>query len=238
MSSLAELFPLQPGASTAAQGVLSYVDGGSSMSNESRRAYALYSLCYPPLALLAYKLVWRGKLLRHIAYFRASAEASGYLVDIATGDGTLTKKALFPLWGGKVQALLVLDISKDMLAKALKKLPSDRTLFVQGDVMAPPFRQSSLRHITCFGGFNSFASGAEAMQRIAAVLAPGGVMRGSVLLTPKRAWRRKAVDLFIRWGLQTEHVDFHQFVNWVQGAGLRLVEAIRYGDVLLFEVAK
>lgn len=218
-------------------GWLSFTDAGS-MSEKSHRMYRLYSIFYPPLALAAYLLVWRGRLLQHIKFFRDTVKNHLYIIDLATGDGTLTKKALFPLWKEKVKGLLVLDLSEAMLSKAVRKLPKSNTIFLHADVINLPFDTHSVDCLTCFGGFNSFISGEIAMCEMARVLKAGGVLRGSVLLTPKKHWKKKLVDLFIRWGLQTEHVDYGRFTDWIHRSGLTLYEARQFGDVFLFELRK
>lgn len=238
MENLMDHFPLKEGVEAQSKGAwISLMEERGSMSQKSQRAYRLYSLCYPLLAFLAYKGVWRGKLLKHIHFFRESSRKCGRIVDLATGDGTLTKKALFPFWGEKPEAVLALDISTSMLRQAAKKLPAKKSLFVQGDVMDLPFEPRSLSCVTCFGGFNSFASGKLAMKEICRVLDKKGILRGSVLLTPKSKWKRFCVDRFIQWGLQTEHVSEEDFFSWVDGAGLHCSILERHGDVLLFEVS-
>ncbi len=239
LSHLVEAFPLMgEEASDPNKKWLSYAGGSTSMSATSSHAYKLYSYCYPPLALAAYIMIWRGRLLKHIQFFRETIEKYPNVIDLATGDGTLTKKALFPMWKRKVERLLVLDISESMLSKAIGKLPKSQTLFVHGDVMHLPFHSDSVECLTCFGGFNSFASGKEAMSEMARVLSPKGVLRGSVLFTPKRPWKRRVIDRFIRWGLQTEHVDRNSFQSWIEQSGLRITESKQFGDVFLFEVRR
>lgn len=239
MSELLKHFPLySPSSQQNAGRWLSYVTQEGSMSGQSRRAYKLYSLCYAPLALFAYWIVWRGHLIKHIRFFRATLAKSRWIIDIATGDGTLTKKALFPMFQTQAEGLLALDLSESMLVQACKRLPSKKTVLVRADVLDLPFSSGSVQCLTCFGGFNSFQTGKEAMREVGRVLAPNGVVRGSVLLTPKKPWRRRVVDCFIRWGLQTEHVDRDIFAGWIEQAGLKVTECQQNGDVLLFELGR
>ncbi len=207
------------------------------VNKQTTRAYKIYAKFYAPVALLAYFIVWRGNILKHIAFYRNILEKHSVILDIATGDGSLTNLALFK---GKIKPKLVtaLDISKDMLEKAQKKLPKKSTEFVVGDVMNLPYSTNSTTCITCFGGFNSFPSGNLAMQEIARILKPGGVVRGSVLLLPKSPWRQNLIRGWIRKGYQTEFVTLSIFKTWIEASDLSIGQFQFTGDVLLFELEK
>lgn len=204
----------------------------------TEQAYGLYALFYAPIALLAYWIVWRGNIRRHIRFFRESLRLQTVVVDLATGDGSLTSLALFGSEKARAARIVALDISEAMLRKARRKLPPARATLVRGDVRRLPFAAGSVKLLTCFGGFNSFPSGLEAMREMARTLAPRGRLRGSVLLMPDALWRRRLIMRWIRKGYQSEAVAMGDFLDWTAGSGLELVGKERNGDVLLFDLKK
>jgi len=200
-------------------------------------AYRFYSKYYAFIALLTYWVIWRGNLRRHIRFFRESLSHSKKTLDVATGDGTLTKAALFA--DKCVQALHVtaVDISDDMLTKARKKL-TERTEFLKADVEKLPFADASQDLITCFGGLNSFASGQRALGELSRILSDNGVIRGSFLLMPQAGWKRKLVRRWIEQGYQTCELSHDLFEGWCLGACLDVTHLEQHGDVVLFELQK
>lgn len=200
-------------------------------------AYKMYSRFYAPIALLVYWIVWRGNFSRHVAFFRDIVDHDPHVVDVATGEGTLTRMALLKR-AKRAKKVLGLDISGDMLRKAAKKLPADDATLLRADVQQLPFPDRSVRAMTCFGGLNSFPSGAIALKEMARALAPDGRLRGSVLLLPASRWRANLVRKWIREGFQTEEVTSEALDAWVAGAGLTFRHRERHGDVILFELAR
>jgi SAM-dependent methyltransferase len=215
---------------------LNFCDPSDLSNRATEVAYQFYSKFYAPLALLAYLVVWRGNFLKHVAFFRGILSFSTSIVDIATGDGSLTSIALGRSQKYPLTKLTVLDISAEMLEKAYRKLPQHLTTFIRGDVNHLPFANDSIFALTCFGGFNSFPSGKSAMKELARCLSQEGRIRGSVLLWPKSSWRQSLIKKWIQQGFQTESITFEQFQIWVMEANLEMTCYERYGDVLLFEL--
>lgn len=208
-----------------------------SVNQKTINAYKFYSKHYAFIALLTYWIIWRGNLRRHIAFFREILHYGSRVLDIATGDGTLTKTALFSRKAEPLERLVSVDLSDDMLAKAKKKLTT-RTEFVKADVEALPFADSSQPVISCFGGLNSFACGQRAMKEMGRVLSDNGVIRGSFLLMPKAQWKQKLVRRWIEQGYQTCELSVSLFEHWCTGAGLDITHFEQHGDVVLFELQK
>lgn len=215
---------------------LDLCDTKDNTNDHTEAAYKIYSKYYAPVALLAYLIVWRGNFPRHVAFFRGILKHSRRIVDLATGDGSLTKLALFLSRKLRAEELVAIDISGNMLQKARKNLPAGAAQLVRGDVMALPFPDASLPAISLFGGLNSFPDGGGALKEAARTLAKDGIIRGSVLLMPSTPWRRRLVGDWIRKGYQTEEVTTDKFSTWVRDAGLACALLERHGDVLLFEL--
>lgn len=205
-------------------------------NQKTEAAYQLYSKFYVPFAFLAYYLVWRGRILKHIAFFRNLLHHHTLIVDIATGDGSLTKTALFGSKKLVASKAVVIDLSGDMLRKAKRKLRGYPVTLLRGDVCELPFVSQSVPAMSCFGGLNSFPSGETALKEIARCLMPNGILRGSVLLLPQTPRRKKLVQHWIRQGYQSEAVTEEKFLRWVKHSNLKLTCLEKYGDVLLFEL--
>lgn len=205
---------------------------------KTEAAYKVYSRFYVPVAFLAYCLVWRGRILKHIAFFRDLLRHHSSILDIATGDGSLTRAALLGSKKLRASQLCVIDLSSEMLLKANRTLRGVPVTLVRGDVCQLPLPSDSVIAMSCFGGFNSFPSGQVALKEIKRCLAKNGVLRGSVLLLPKTPWRKKLVQKWIDKGYQTEEVTKETFLSWVKHSDLQLTVMEQYGDVLLFELRK
>ena len=159
------------------------------------------------------------------------------MLDIATGDGTLTHIALLSRRDEQADRIVSVDISDDMLEKAKKKL-NKKTEFLKADVENLPFQTNSQTLITCFGGLNSFASGQRALIELGRIVSDSGFIRGSFLLMPKASWRQKLVRRWIEQGYQTCELSLGLFEHWCAGAGLDITHLEQHGDVVLFELQK
>jgi ubiquinone/menaquinone biosynthesis C-methylase UbiE len=207
------------------------------INQKTIEAYSLYSRFYAVIALLTYWIIWRGNLTRHIRFFREILKYDRKLLDIATGDGSLTKAALFTKKHERADALTAVDISDAMLNKARKKLPP-HVVFVNADVAKLPFATESRNAISCFGGLNSFPSCLQAFLELKRILKPGGYLRGSFLLFPATPWKQKLVRRWIAQGYQTGELSLEIFYSWVEDSGLQLTHCEQHGDVVLFELRK
>ncbi|WGL60609.1 class I SAM-dependent methyltransferase [Pigmentibacter sp. JX0631] len=208
----------------------------NSINKVTETAYKIYSKFYAPFALLVYIIIWHGNIFKHIKFFREILDYDKNILDIATGDGSLTSAALFSSKIKSASNLLVLDISKEMLEKAQVKFSKKPVTFIRGDVNQLPFANSSIQAISCFGGFNSFPSGALAMKEISRCLNKNGILRGSILLTPETSWKKKLIRNWIKKGYQTEEISKDKFFSWVDSAELYVNKIEQVGYVLLFEL--
>lgn len=197
-------------------------------------AYRFYAKHYALLALLTYWIVWRGHLRRHIRFYRDALRIDTRVLDIATGDGSLAKVALYGDKRRTPSRLTVVDLSKEMLAKAKRKLPAS-TNFLECDAEQLPFASGSQKLITCFGGLNSFASPVQVLCELSRLLTPDGRIRGSFLLFPSTPWRQRLVRRWIAQGYQTCEPSLTLFSDWCSEAGLAITKLERHGDVVLFE---
>lgn len=208
------------------------------LNQKTKERYSLYAQFYPVLALLAYYVIWRGNIFKHIQFFKNILSSPGDVLDIATGDGSLTAAALKPGKNPNLQKLVCLDISSDMLEKAKKNLKSEACQFVLGDVGNMPFNDGEFSVISCFGGLNSFPDVPLALKEMYRVLSNNGRIRGSALLLPKAQWRQKKIKQWIQEGYQTQSIVTDQLFTWFSDARFKIIQQQQIGDVLLFEIAK
>lgn len=209
-----------------------------SLNRKTIEAYKLYSRFYSYIALLTYWIIWRGNLSKHIAFFRdlLSYKKNNTILDIATGEGSLTQIALLHNNISKTNThIIAVDISESMLIKAQAKL-KNKASFVQADVEHLPFVDQSFDTIACFGGLNSFPRGGHALAELKRVLKIGGRIRGSFLLMPRVHWKQKLVRRWIAQGYQAAELSLALFESWVKEAGLQKSIIYQHGDVVLFEL--
>lgn len=208
------------------------------LNQKTKERYSLYAQFYPLLALLAYYVIWRGNIFKHIQFFKNLITEKSNVLDIATGDGSLTAAALAPEKNANVQSLVCLDISSEMLVKAKKKLKSSKCAFELGDVCKMPFADGQFSVISCFGGLNSFPDVPLALREINRVLSPHGKLRGSVLLLPQSPWRQRKIHQWIEEGYQTQTITTDKLSKWIHEARFEVSVQTQIGDVLLFELKK
>lgn len=200
-------------------------------------AYRLYAVTYPVTAFLAMTLVWRGRLgplVEHYAETLRRVAATGRpLLDVAIGDGALTRLAL-----GRARVaptLLAVDLSPDMVRKAVRRLQGHRRkLFYVHDVGTLNMPAGSFGHIACYGGFHVFPDPAGAMASMARLLAPEGELAGSILTRPPERMGAWLSDRFMAWGQLSNSMTLAQVEAVFHQAGLALAERRWNGHMLLF----
>ncbi len=98
------------------------------------------------------------------------------VLDVACGTGNFTRE--FARTVGTTGLAVGIDISETMLARAVNETDnaglSDVAAFVRGDASELPFRDSSFDAVCCFAALNLFAEPQRALERMRAVLTPGG----------------------------------------------------------------
>jgi ubiquinone/menaquinone biosynthesis C-methylase UbiE len=118
---------------------------------------------------------------------RLAAQSSAIILDVATGTGRvpyfLLEEATF---NGRVFGL---DASSRMLAIAAEKLRPyrHRASLVQQTAAALPFPDMVFDAVSCLESLEFFPDDAVALQEMARVLRPGGVL----LVTRRRGWEAK-----------------------------------------------
>jgi SAM-dependent methyltransferase len=98
------------------------------------------------------------------------------VLDIACGTGNFTRD--FARTVGPGGLVVGLDLSPTMLARAVRDTRAaeldDRVAYMRADAEAPPFQDRSFDAVCCFAGLHLFADPLRALDRMMAVLTPGG----------------------------------------------------------------
>ena len=204
-------------------------------------AYRLYAVTYPVTAFLAMTFVWRGRLRPLVEHYadtlRRAAAADEPLLDVAIGDGALTKLALRGLEAPP--PLFAVDLSPAMVKKAARRLAGlPEKLFYVRDVAALELPPGRFRHIGVYGGFHVFPDVEAAMAGVARMLHPEGTVRGSILTRPASPWARAMANRFIDWGQLSNACTEDQIDDVFAAVGLRITERRRNGEMLLFEASR
>ena len=98
------------------------------------------------------------------------------VLDVACGTGNFTRD--FARSVGADGLVVGIDVSETMLTRAVADTRaaqlSDRAAFVRGDAAELPFLDSSFDAVCCFAALHLFADPMRALDRMTAVLTPGG----------------------------------------------------------------
>ncbi|MEA2352325.1 MAG: hypothetical protein QOJ14_739 [Thermoleophilaceae bacterium] len=98
------------------------------------------------------------------------------VLDVACGTGNFTRE--FARSVGRDGLVVGIDVSETMLTRAVADTAeaglSDRAAYVRGDASELPFLDSSFDGVCCFAALNLFADPMRALDRMTAVLTPGG----------------------------------------------------------------
>jgi SAM-dependent methyltransferase len=98
------------------------------------------------------------------------------VLDVACGPGNFTRD--FARSVGRDGLAVGIDVSETMLTRAVGDTQaaglSDRAAFVRGDASELPFLESSFDGVCCFAALHLFADPMRALDRMTAVLTPGG----------------------------------------------------------------
>lgn len=205
-------------------------------------AYRLYSITYPVTAYLAMRRVWKGELAPLVDFYAArlaEAAADGRpALDVATGDGSLLALALRKVPGDHPD-LLCVDLSRDMLGKASRRLGArEPVLFLRADIGRLCLPDRSFRRILCFGGVHVFTDPEGALARMAELLEDGGEVSGSILTRPPDEAGRRWSDRFIAWGSLSNSMTEEELEALFASAGLELAAREWNGAMLLFRARK
>ncbi|MEA2405140.1 MAG: hypothetical protein QOE08_1787 [Thermoleophilaceae bacterium] len=98
------------------------------------------------------------------------------VLDVACGTGNFTRD--FARTVGETGLAVGIDVSETMLARAVRDTRaaglSEQAAYVRGDASELPFRERSFDAVCCFAAIHLFRDPLRALDRMTAVLTPGG----------------------------------------------------------------
>jgi SAM-dependent methyltransferase len=217
------------------------VEKSSASDAKIKAAYRIYALVYPIVALFACWFVWRASVRQQIRYFREgirrAGKGPGFLLDVGTGDGSLTKLALGGVENPPV--ILGVDLSEAMLKKASRTLSGvKRKILYASDIGSAALPKGAYPAITCFGTVHLFTDPVNTLRRIGDLLTGDGVMVGSYLLLPGTPRRDRVVAWCKEKGLLSTTYTEAELDALFAEAGLTYVDKVRNGQMLLFTVRR
>jgi SAM-dependent methyltransferase len=131
----------------------------------------------PALARIAKGALGPGMADEHrIARLLLGLSPGDAVLDVACGTGTFSRD--FARAVGESGLVVGIDVSETMLERAAADTEAagldGRLVFVRGDAEALPFGDRSFDGVCCFAALHLFADPERALDRMAAVLRPGG----------------------------------------------------------------
>jgi ubiquinone/menaquinone biosynthesis C-methylase UbiE len=130
----------------------------------------------PALSRMAKGLLGPGMKDEHrIARLLLSLSPGDGVLDVACGTGNFSRS--FARSAGPDGLVVGIDVSEPMLARAVEdtaKAGLDNVAYVRGDAQELPFLDRSFDAVCCFAAFHLFADPMRALDRMTAVLTPGG----------------------------------------------------------------
>lgn len=112
---------------------------------------------------------------RRIARLLLGLSPGDGVLDVACGVGNFTRD--FARTVGVDGLVVGIDVSQTMLTRAVADTRAaglDQVAYVRGDAAELPFLDQSFDAVCCFAAFHLFADPMRALDRMTAVLAPGG----------------------------------------------------------------
>jgi ubiquinone/menaquinone biosynthesis C-methylase UbiE len=112
---------------------------------------------------------------RRIARLLLGLAPGDGVLDVACGTGNFSRD--FARSVGPGGLVVGIDVSETMLARAVedtRKAELRQVAYVRGDAQELPFRDRSFDAVCCFAAFHLFADPMRALDRMTAVLTPGG----------------------------------------------------------------
>jgi SAM-dependent methyltransferase len=112
---------------------------------------------------------------RRIARLLLGLSPGDGVLDVACGTGNFSRD--FARSVGPNGLVVGIDVSETMLARAVAATHSaglEQVAYVRGDAQELPFRDQSFDAVCCFAAFHLFADPMRALDRMTAVLTPGG----------------------------------------------------------------
>lgn len=151
------------------------------------------------------RVMWGASPEDYAAFARRAvdARAAGWMLDAACGSMLFTARAYVETG----RRLIAFDQSLRMLRRARERLrgfgggrPCANVLLLQADLSDPPFRPASFQTVLCMNVLHQFADAAGLIPKLAGLLADGGQLHLTSLVSNRRFIGDRYLDALHRAG--------------------------------------
>lgn len=136
---------------------------------------------------------------------------------------------------------VAVDLSRAMIARAAREAARLRlrcVRFVQADVDALPFRDGSFDLCLAYNSLHCFANPEQAVSELTRVLRPGGMLRGSTVLSGRGRRQDVLIRLWTRLRMFGPTGSAAELQSWLANAGLSQIRVEISGAVGFFSAQK
>lgn len=159
------------------------------------------------------------------------------VIDVPCGGGV----AFRGLRPDQQLAYVAVDVSRSMLARAARQAACrglSHVRFVEADVEALPFREGHFDLCLAYNSLHCFADPGRAVSELVRVLGPGGVLRGSAVLTGAGRRQDVLITLCRSLGVFGPSGRPDELRSWLAGAGLNQIRVQTSGAMAFFQAQK
>jgi SAM-dependent methyltransferase len=185
------------------------------------------------------RLLWGSDVRRLYSeqHLLASLPEGSLVIDVPCGGG-IAFRGMEP---GRRLAYVAVDLSRALIVRARREaarrgLGSVR--FVEADVDALPFRDSHFDLCLAYNSLHCFASPEQAVSEITRVLRPGGMLRGSTVLTGRGRRQDILIRLWTGLGMFGPVGGAGELRSWLSDAGLSRIRVDVTGAIAFFSAQK
>jgi len=217
------------------------IDGKGMRWRRDRMSALLYDVGvkHQRVATALGRLLWGSDVRRLYSeqYLLASLPKGSLVIDVPCGGGV----AFRGLEPGLRPAYVAVDLSRAMIARARGEAARrglGRVRFVEADVDSLPFREGGFDLCLAYNSLHCFASPKQAVSEFTRVLRPGGMLRGSTVLTGQGRRQDILIRLLTGLGMFGPGGGAGDLRSWLSDAGLSRIQVDVTGAIAFFSAQK
>lgn len=185
------------------------------------------------------RLLWASDVRRLYSeqYLLRALPEGSRVIDIPCGGGV----AFRGLEPGRRVAYVAVDLSRAMIARAGREAARrglGHVRFLEGDVDALPFPDNRFDLCLAYNSLHCFANPEQAVSELTRVLRPGGMLRGSTVLTGCGRRQDILIRLWTGLGMFGPGGSAGELRSWLVNAGLSRIRVEISGAIGFFSAQK
>ena len=217
------------------------IDGRGMRWRRDRISAVLYDLGveHERVAAALGRLLWGSDVRRLYSeqHLLAFLPEGSLVIDIPCGGGV----AFRGLEPGRRLAYVAVDLSRALIVRARREAARrglGTVRFVEANVDALPFPDSRFDLCLAYNGLHCFANPDQAVSEITRVLRPGGMLRGSTVLTGQGRRQDILIRLWTGLGMFGPGGGPGELRSWLSDAGLSRIQVDVTGAIAFFSAQK